>query len=101
MAPSYSKTPFGTGDYTDGEIKPLLPSSLLWQALLQETWLNWSLEHQRMWKWKLQQPLKFIGTVMSSSRMQVEITLIYQDNTGNSSGIETVTVTLADFSRFL
>ena len=100
MVQSYSQLPFGTGDYNDGEIHPLLVGSTLWQALVNELWLNWSLSQQDMWKWRLQQPLKFVGTVLSHTRQQIEITMVYQDNTGISSGMDTVTVTLANFSRF-
>ena len=101
MAQSYSQLPLDTGDYDDGEVYPLLPNSTLWHALMDELWLNWSLEQQNLWKWKLQQPSRFVGTVLSRNRQQVEITLIYQDNTGNATGMDTVTVTLANFQRFL
>ena len=100
MAQSYSQLPFGTGDYDDGEIQPLVTGSILWRALIHEPWLNWSLPAQNLWKWRLQQPLKFMGTVLSNSRQQIEITLVYQDGTGCSSGMDTVTVTLANFARF-
>ena len=100
MAPSYSKAPFGTGDYDDGEIKELRTGSSLWHALTGEPWLNWSLTEQFEWKLKMQRPLKFLGTVVSVPRQQIEVTLIYQDPAGNSTGMETVTVSLLDFHRF-
>ena len=101
MAPSLSREPFGDGDYDDGEIKELRPGSPLWHALTGEPWLNWPYEHQCMWKLRMRQPLKFLGTILSPVRQQIEVTLIYQDNVGCSAGMDTVTVTLSEFQRFL
>ena len=101
LAPSLSKEPFGDDDYDDGEVYDLRENNALRAALATERWLNWSLSQQQHWQRKMTRPMRFLGYVLSTSRQQAEITLIYEPQAGLTSYMESVTVTLANFSRFI
>lgn len=88
--------------YDDGELYRLDLSNPLGQALLAERWLNMPLNHQTYWLSELYSPrIKFVGTVLSRVRKQVELTYIYHDRIGNTGHQVSFCVSLPNFSRFL
>ena len=97
-----SQAPFDSIDYNDGEIKRLVPGSLIWQALVSETWLNCSDEIRRYFVDRLQASHRFSGIVVSRTRRQIELTYIPHGDLPNSSGpLELIAISLQDFHRFL
>ena len=87
--------------YDDGEIYPLDITSPLGQALLLEQWLNLPSSHQAYWISEMYSPrVKFVGTVLSRVRQQVELTYVYRDSIGNTGHRVSFCVSLPDFSRF-
>ena len=102
ILPSYSQEPFTSLDYDDGEIYRLDPESRLGQSLLRERWLNMSSADQAYWHNLLRSPaMRFVGTVISSRRQQVEITMCFHEPQPGVGLYATVCVTLAQFHRFL
>ena len=87
--------------YDDGEIYQMDPSSDLGRALLSEPWLNMPSNHRDYWISEMYSPrVKFVGTVLSQMRQQVELTYIYRDSIGNTGHEVAFCVSLANFSRF-
>ena len=100
--PSYSREPFVTGDYADGEIYPLDEASELGQAILRERWLNVTTAEQADWRALLRVPtVRFVGTVISSRRQQVELTVCFQQPHPVYGLYASISITLARFQRFL
>ena len=102
ILPSYSREPFSSQDYDDGEIYPLDDESRLGQALLRERWLNMDSSEQAYWLGLMRSPsARFVGTIVSSRRRQVELTLCFRDPQPRVGLFATVCVTLAQFQRFV
>ena len=102
LAPSLSRRPFESNDISDGEIYPLTSDSPLWGPLMTENWLNWPQDMQQMWQHKMRHSdLRFLGYMLSPSRQQVEVTLVYPPSATSAGGIEHAVVTLRDFNRFI
>ena len=100
--PCYEKTSLKTGEYEFGEIIRLDPNSALGNALLTETWLNWSNAGQNKWKSIMGLPeIHFVGTILSPMRQQVEVTIISRQHIPNMGVHAEFCVTLANFHRFL
>lgn len=88
--------------YDDGELYRLDIASPLGQALLSERWLNLPLNQQLYWLSEVYSPrVKFVGTVLSRVRAQVELTFIYRDSIGNTGHQVSFCVSLPNFQRFL
>ena len=99
---SMSLQPLTDNQYDDGELHQLNPTNALGQSLLSERWLNLPLSHQTYWTSEMYSPrVKFVGTVLSSVRQQVELTFIYRDSIGNTGHQVSFCVSLSNFSRFL
>ena len=100
--PCYDVSSLKTGEYEFGEVIRLNPNSVLGTALLSEPWLNWSSEAQRRWKSIMRLPeIRFVGTVLSATRQQVEVTIISHQHVPTMGLHAEFCVTLADFQRFL
>ena len=99
---SMSQNPLESNEFEDGQIHPLRPGSALWLAITTETWLNCSeMTRQRILQDMLV-PTNFVGTILSASRRQVELTVIMKDPaTKQSLGMHQLCITLSDFYRFL
>ena len=99
---SMSQSPLTSEDFHDGEIHPLIVGSVLWNALTTETWLNCSEATRDQILQAMLVPCNFVGTIISTSRRQVELTVIIKDpQTKQSLGMHQLCLTLADFHRFL
>ena len=99
---SMSLKQLSDNEYDDGELYQLDVSNSLGQALLSERWLNLPLQHQIYWLSEVYSPrVKFVGTVLSRVRQQVELTYIYHDSIGNTGHQVSFCVSLPDFHRFL
>ena len=100
---SLSTLPLRGGDFDDGEIYALdLPSrSTLRQAILSEIWLNMALETQQYWLELMSSSnVRFLGTVVSHVRRQVEITIVFTEAHPIYSGMVAFCISLAAFHRF-
>ena len=99
---SLSQQPFMDTDYSDGEIYPLRPNSVIWTALASEPWLNCSPATQNHFLALLQSPHYFAGTIVSASRRQVELTVIpFQEGSMNPGNVQVISISLGNFRRFL
>ena len=99
---SLSQLPFGSGDYDDGEILPLVPDSPVWIALHAEVWMNVSPIRRSYLLYRLDQPHYFSGYIVSTRRGQIELTFVPFDQDGVSPGrIEILSITLPTVRRFL
>ena len=102
ILPSYSREPFVSADYSDGEIYRLDEGSVLGQAILCERWLNMTSAEQSYWvNLARSAAVRFVGTVLSSSRQQVELTLIYPESSPQAETYIHFCVSLPNFRRFL
>ena len=100
--PCYDISSLKTGEYDFGEVVRLNPDSVLGAALISEPWLNWSSGAQRQWKSIMISPeIHFVGTVLSVTRQQVEVTIISRQHVPNMGLHAEFCVTLANFQRFL
>ena len=94
---SMSQQPLTDQDYTDGEIKKLVPGSAMWEALFTEDWLNCSLETKTYYLDRLSQKHYFSGCVISLVRGQVELTYVPLNPATNGPGeIKIISITLSD-----
>ena len=101
-AQSMSTEELTDGEYDNGELIAISMTSPLVQAILYEPWLNVSNDQREVWLSELSSPrVKFAGTVLSHVRKQVELTLIYRDQNGETSHQRSICISLADFDRFL
>ena len=99
---SLSQRSFGSDEYEDGEIKKLVRGSQLWTALMSELWINCSPETQQHFRQMMLQPTYFMGTVISTCRHQVELTIIpFEAGSTRPGSIQKIAVSLDDFGRFL
>ena len=97
-----SQRPFSDGDYADGEIRPLEKGTPLWNALQSELWLNCSEETRQEYLNKLASPTYFVGTLVSKTRGQVELTIISLNSTNDGPGaISLLAISLDNVSRFI
>ena len=97
-----SQQPFSDGDYSDGEIKKLVEGTPLWTALHCESWLNCSHDTRQKFLDMMAAPAYFVGTVISVSRGQVELTVISKNATGDGPGkITMLAISLDKVSRFV
>ena len=102
ILPSYSREPFTSADYLDGEIYRLEEESILGQAILCERWLNMTTAEQSRWVNLMRSPVtRFAGTILSPNRQQVELTLCFYRPLPEIGMHATVCITLAQFQRFL
>ena len=94
---SFSTAKLGDDEYDDGTLVPLSETPLLATALLNERWENFSLSEETHWKSVIRSNLlRFVGTVLSDVRRQVEVSLIYRE----PYKIESFCVTLGNYGRF-
>ena len=97
-----SQQPFADGDYTDGEIKKLVKGSTLWTCLHTELWLNCSEKTRTETLAKITAPTYFVGTVVSLTRKQIELTIVPLNPSTNGPGpIDIIAISLENVSRFL
>lgn len=97
-----SQLPFSCGDYSDGEIHKLEPSSRLWRALFEENWRNCDDSTKQYYLDRLNQPHHFSGTVISIKRSQIELTYIPRNElTGGAGNMEIIAITLENVARFV
>ena len=101
-AQSMSTSELTDGEYENGELIAVSMTSPLTRAIMYEPWLNVSNSQRDIWLSELSSPwIKFAGTVLSRVRKQVELTLIYRDQYGETSHQRSICISLADFDRFL
>ena len=101
VIPSMSDAELGDHEYEDGELYPLTLTNALGRAITSERWLNIEQARQSFWLTEMQSPnVKFIGTVLSRVRQQVELNIIYYDSAGNTGRKYSFCITLEDFGRF-
>ena len=100
---SLSTQPLEGDDFEDGEIYSLeLPSrSILRQAIQNEMWLNMALETRQYWLDLMSSArVRFVGTVVSHARRQVEITIVFSEDHPLFGGMVAFCVSLVAFHRF-
>ena len=103
VRPSMSPRPLNGTDYVDGEIYDLnLPSrAILREALLNEQWANMSTYSRQHWLGLMfSSTVRFVGTVLSPIRRQVEITIVFEQRHPVYGRIVAFCVTPFDFHRF-
>ena len=95
--------PLSNNDYSDGEIYPLVPGSILDRAIRTEPWLNKNDAQRRRWLRLMNNPdTVFVGTVISEPRRQIELTIVLNTNNGvERRWMTNVMVTLDNFDRFI
>ena len=94
---SFCVKPLGDDEYENGTIVPLTETPVLTLALLTERWENFDQNDETHWKSVIQSDApRFVGTVLSDVRRQVEITVVYR----SPHRVVTFCVTLGDYSRF-
>ena len=97
-----STSELGDGEYENGELIPVSMTDPLVRAIMYEPWLNVPDGLRAHWLSEMSSPrIKFIGTVLSRVRKQVELTLIYRDQTGATSHQRSICISLSHFERFL
>ena len=97
-----SQSAFTDRDYSDGEIYPLQPGSALWHALTSETWINCSPSTRDYYVSLLLAPHYFSGTILSTSRHQVELTIIpFVNGSSDPGDVCAISVSLVNSHRFL
>ena len=102
ITPSMSMKELGDHEYDDGELYPLTPTNALGRAITSERWLNVAPACQSYWLAEISSPrVKFVGTVLSRVRQQVELHVIYYDRSGNTGHQRSFCITLENFGRFL
>ena len=102
IAPSMSLRELGDDEYDDGEVYGLTLTTPLGRAITSERWLNMDPARQAFWLNEISTPrVKFVGTVLSPQRQQVELTVIYYDSAGNTGHRVSFCITLNDFNRFI
>ena len=98
---SMSQSSFGDDDYDYGEIKKLVVGTAVWHALHEELWLNCSESTRHEYLVKLNSPNYFVGTVVSHSRKQVELTVIPFNAQGDGPGdVDIIAISLDNVARF-
>ena len=99
---SLSTEPLSDGEYDDGELIPVDFTSTLGRAILHDRWLNFDEAAQAHWVRELRSPqIKFIGTVLSRPRKQVELHLIYKNAAGGTSHERVFCISFQKFNLFL
>ena len=97
---SFSLSPLGDNEYDDGEVYRLDQTTELGRAIMHEQWLNMTTRHRSYWLSVINSGrCRFVGTVWSSVRRQVELTLIFNDSTF-LGGSTVFCITLSNPSRF-
>ena len=100
--PSMSLRELGDDEYLDGELYGLSLANPLGRAITSERWLNMPEARQSFWLNEFSSPrVKFVGTVLSPMRQQVELTVLYYDSAGNTGHKVSFCITLNDFNRFM
>jgi len=103
LSPSMSSRPLDGSEYTDGEIYDIdTPSrALLRIALIDEPWANMSdLSRQTWLDLMFSDATRFVGTVLSAVRAQVEVTIVFNQPHPQYGGMVAFCVTLFRFQRF-
>ena len=103
VTPSLSTRRLRTGDYDDGELYDLHAEErvVLKQALLTEPWVNVSEDTRVHWLNLMHSSnTRFVGTVISRPRRQIEISVIFSRPHPVYGGMGSICVTLSDFFRF-
>ena len=93
----------GASEYRDGEVHDLnAPNrAVLRTALMQEDWLNMSDATRRYWlQLMTSESVRFVGTVISLVRSQIEITIVFSEAHPLYPGMVSFCVTLSNFWRF-
>ena len=100
--PSMSIRRLTSGEYESNEMTPISLTTPLGRAIVNEEWLNMEPSQQEYWLRELSSlHVEYAGTIISSVRKQVELTLIYRDTALNHGHQVSFCITLADFERFL
>ena len=100
--PTLSQKGFVDGDYDDGEVRALIVGSKLWEALHSEIWLNCSPTTQEHFRQLMLKPTYFMGTVVSTKRQQVELTVVpLVSQTKGPGNLEEISISLDNVARFL
>ena len=95
---SMSLTPLEDDEYEDGEVYPINFNTGIGKAIAEEEWLNISDDHRNYWLAVMRSNrIRFVGTVLSKKRKQVEITIVFRDA---QSGMVNFCITLEDIDRF-
>ena len=102
IKPSMSKECLQDGDYEDGEIYKVMVGTPMWQAVFQEKWENFTIDEQQQMVARLRQPTYYLGTIVSRSRLQIEVTCItLNTTTGGPHETFSFCITVSDFHRFV
>ena len=103
LSPSMSSRPLDGSEYTDGEVYDInTPGrALLRNALIEESWVNMSESSRQAWlDLMFSDMVRFVGTVLSAVRSQVEITIVFNEPHPLYGGMVSFCVTLFRFWRF-
>ena len=101
--PCLSTRALGDNDYVDGQIYDLfaVTRSVLKDAILGEQWINMSWETRQQWISLMFSPtVRFVGTVVSRSRQQVEVSVMFRTWHPVHGAMVSFVLTLGDFHRF-
>ena len=96
-------TPLQCSEYCDGEIYDIHAPGRqeLKEAITTELWLNLSPQTRDYWLAIMQSDLvRFVGTVISRSRCQIEITIRFRERHAVHGYMESFCITLQQFNRF-
>ena len=101
-SPCLSSKPLLGSEYTDGQIHDLHSEgrSELKAALLTEEWINLAESREGWIRLMLSEQAKFVGTIVSVRRQQVQVTIIFKQLHPVFGGLVEFCVTLVDFRRF-
>ena len=101
-SPCLSSRPLLGSEYTDGQIYDLHSEerSELKAALLNEEWINLAESREGWLGLMLSGQVKFVGTIVSVRRQQVQVTIIFKESHPVFGGLVEFCVTLMNFHRF-
>ena len=102
IGPCLSSRPLSGSEYTDGQIYSIDDDSrvTLRVALLSEPWINLAESQSDLLRLMLSDEAKFVGTMVSVRRQQVQVTIIFKQMHAVYGGQAEFCVTLMDFHRF-
>ena len=103
VVPSLRTRPLQESEYCDGEVYDINEPNRqeLKQAIMTEIWMNVSSESRHYWLLMIESDLvRFVGTVVSRTRCQIELTLVFKRRHSVHGSMHSFCITLSDFRRF-
>ena len=103
MILSMSQSPLSDEEHNAAVMKPLRDTPVRYWDILNQTWLNFTPEDQSYWHdiIVLDHTVQYKGSILSRTRQQIEITLLFSEP--RPCGAERVRfcITLANFDQYL